>query len=80
MSFADFALFCIASNAWRKPFRGVTIGFNSEFLSPGTLDGLLEAKGELLRETKSLLFVRGVITQTDRPVLAFSGTLKKIKG
>lgn len=77
MSFADFALFAIAHNALRGAYA-VTLTCNSEFLSAGGLAGVVEAHGEVLRETRSLVFVRGLITQQDRPLLAFSGTLKKI--
>lgn len=79
MSFADFSLYAIAHSAL-GPFKAVTLTCNSEFLSPGGLDGLIEARGEVLRETRSLVFARGLVTQATRPVLAFSGTLKKIAG
>lgn len=78
MSFADFSLFSIAYNALAGGVRAVTLTFNSEFLSAGTLGAWIEAEGEVLRETRSLIFVRGLVTQGSRPVLAFSGTLKKI--
>ena len=77
MSFADFALFAIAHNALQNA-RAVTLTCNSEFLSAGNLDGMVTAEGDVLRETRSLIFVRGLITQASRPLLAFSGTLKKI--
>ena len=77
MSFADFALFAIAHNALRGD-KAVTLTCNSEFVSAGNLDGIVEASGEVLRETRSLVFVRGLVTQGDRTLLAFSGTLKKI--
>ena len=77
MSFADFALFSIAYSSLRDT-RAVTLTFHSEFLSAGGLDGLIEAQGEVLRETRSLVFVRGLVTQVSRRLLAFSGTLKKI--
>lgn len=77
MSFADFALFAIAYNALRNT-RAVTLTCNNEFLSAGDLNGVVEASGEVLRETRSLIFVRGVITQRCQPLLAFSATLKKI--
>ncbi len=77
MSFADFSMFAFAFSAL-GPFKAVTVTYNSEFLSAGTLDGWIEARGEILRETRSLVFVRGMLTQQARPVLAFSGTLKKI--
>jgi uncharacterized protein (TIGR00369 family) len=78
MSFADFSLFAIAHNALRG-VRAVTLTCNSEFLSAGDNKSVIEASGEVLRETRSLIFVRGVVTQASRPLLAFSGTLKKIR-
>lgn len=77
MSFADFTLFTIAHEAL-EGVRAVTLTCNCEFLSAGGLGATVEARGEVLRETRSLIFVRGVMTQGDRPLLAFSGTLKKI--
>lgn len=77
MSFADFSLFAIAHNALRGA-KAVTLTCNCEFLGAGGLEGVIEAEGEVLRETRSLVFVRGLVTQAARPVLAFSGTLKKI--
>jgi acyl-coenzyme A thioesterase 13 len=78
MSFADFSLFCIAHNALAGA-KAVTLTCNSEFLKGGTLDGVVEAEGEVLRATRSLIFVRGLVTQLSQPLLAFSGTLKKIE-
>ncbi|MEZ6022283.1 MAG: PaaI family thioesterase [Hyphomonadaceae bacterium] len=77
MSFADFSLFAIAHNALHNT-KAVTLTCNSEFIGAGGLDGVVEAEGEVLRETRSLVFVRGLVTQVSRPLLAFSGTLKKI--
>lgn len=78
MSFADFALFCIAHKELSGS-KAVTLTCNSEFLRAGTLDDVVEAEGEVLRTTRSLIFVRGLIKQSSRPLLAFSGTLKKIE-
>jgi uncharacterized protein (TIGR00369 family) len=77
MSFADFALFAIAHNALAGT-KTVTLTMNSEFIAAGDLSGMVEAQGEVLRVTRSLVFVRGLLTQVSRPLLAFSGTLKKI--
>lgn len=77
MSFADFALFAIAHAALGSA-KAVTLTCNSEFVSAGELSALVEAEGEVLRETRTLIFVRGIVTQSSRPLLAFSGTLKKI--
>ena len=77
MSFADFSLFAIAHNALRDT-HAVTMTFNSEFIGAGALDGWVEARGEIIRDTRSVVFVRGIVTQAERPLLSFSGTLKKI--
>jgi len=77
MSFADFALFSIAHKVLAGS-HAVTLTCNCEFLSAGGLDGWIESEGEVLRETRSLIFVRGIVTQQQRPLLSFSGTLKKI--
>ncbi|HCK85406.1 MAG TPA: thioesterase [Hyphomonadaceae bacterium] len=77
MSFADFALFAIAHNALAGA-SAVTITCNCEFLSAGGLDRMVEAEGEVLRAGRSLIFARGLIRQNEIPLLAFSGTLKKI--
>lgn len=77
MSFADFSLFAIAHNALTEA-RAVTLTCNSEFIGAGGLGDIVEASGEVLRETRSVIFVRGIVTQAARPLLSFSGTLKKI--
>lgn len=77
MSFADFSLFAIASETLASTMA-VTLTCNSEFIGAGDLSAIVEAEGEVLRTTRSLIFVRGLVTQSLRPLLAFSGTLKKI--
>ncbi len=79
MSFADFALFSIAHKALEGGVKAVTLTCNCEFIDAGDLNGWVEAEGEVLRDGKSLVFVRGLVTQRARPLLAFSGALKKIK-
>ncbi len=78
MSFADFALFAIAKKALGG--FGVTVAFNSEFVSAGQAGELVEATGEIMRDTKSLIFVRGKIFSGDRTIMSFSGIIKKVRG
>lgn len=78
MSFADFSLFSIAHNALAGGVKAVTLTCNCEFISAGALEPWIEARGDVLRETRSLVFVRGLMTQGSRTLLAFSGALKKI--
>lgn len=77
LSFADFALFGIAHDALASGLS-VTLTCNAEFLSPGGLDGWIEAEGEVVRAGRSVLFVRGLMKQKGNTLLMFSGTLKKI--
>lgn len=77
MSFADFSLFAIARHALIDT-KAVTVTFNGEFIAGGAPDVMVEATGEVLRATRTMLFVRGLIRQSGRTLLAFSGTLKKI--
>ena len=78
MTFADFALLALA----RKELNGptVTVGFNAEFVSAGLEGQLIEARGEVVRSTKSLLFVRGEIFSGETTILTFSGILKRVRG
>lgn len=77
MSFADFSLFAIARRELGSSVA-VTVTFNGEFISGGAPGVMVEATGEVLRATRSMLFVRGLLKQNARTLLAFSGTLKKI--
>jgi acyl-coenzyme A thioesterase PaaI-like protein len=50
--------------------------FNSEFVAAGDLDGWVEGEGRVIRRTRSVIFVQGLLSQRARPLLAFSGTIK----
>ncbi len=76
MAFADFALFAIAHDGLQGGY-GLTVAFTSEFLDGPRIGEYVEARGEVLREGGSLVFVRGIVTSDGRPCLNFSGTIKK---
>jgi len=76
MTFADYALFMIASQSGGM-VHGVTVTFNSEFVGPARPGEMLTARGEVIRAGKGLVFVRGTIANDAGPVLAFSGTIKR---
>lgn len=78
MTFADFGLFAIAHEVMAGA-HGVTVSFSSEFLDGVTAGELVEVRGDVLRAGGSLIFVRGLITASDRPILNFSGTIKKLR-
>jgi len=77
MSFADYSLFAIAKDKLEGPC--VTIGFNSEFVGAVGEGHLIESTGEILRATRSLLFVRGTIFSAEQTLLSFSGILKRVR-
>lgn len=56
----------------------VTVSLNSEFISSARKGDIIEARGELLRRTRSLSFVRGQVTCGERTLLAASAVLKPI--
>ena len=56
----------------------VTVSLNSEFISAGRKGDLIEARGNLVRRTRSLAFVRGQVTCGDQTLLTASAVLKPI--
>lgn len=78
MAFADFSLFWIAHQEIRD-FPAVTASFNSEFIGSAEEGDMLQAAGEVVRATGSLIFVRGLISNESSPILNFSAILKKVR-
>lgn len=78
MAFADYCLFAI-SNKVLMYDRGVTLSLASDFIDAAYEGELIEGHGEVVRAGRSILFLRGTLTSAGRPVLTFSGTIKRIK-
>lgn len=84
MTFADYALFMIAGGM-DSAVHGVTVTCNCEFVNAAVPGKLLVARGEVIRAGLSMVFVRGIIHDAEdgangpgRPVLAFSGSIKRL--
>ncbi|MCW6530526.1 MULTISPECIES: PaaI family thioesterase [Sphingomonas] len=79
LGFIDVSLFAAArSFGLITAGTAVTLDLNTHFIGGGRIGEPLEAEVELLRETGRLLFLRGVVLQGDREVVAeFSGTIRK---
>jgi acyl-coenzyme A thioesterase PaaI-like protein len=75
MAFADFSLFAISGSIW-SDHAGVTVNASCDFVGSATAGDLIEASGEIVRATRSLVFVRGMATVELKPILNFSGILK----
>ena len=76
MTFADFALFAIASDEMAGQ-NGVTMNLSSDFLGGAAPGALMEARGEVTRGGGKTIFVRGLITGDGAPVLSFTGIIRK---
>ncbi|MCB2077812.1 MAG: PaaI family thioesterase [Novosphingobium sp.] len=57
--------------------RSVTVDVSTQFIGAGDPSRPLDAVVEVLRETRRLAFLRGLIMQDDGIVAAFSGTARK---
>ena len=78
LTFADFSLFAL-SREERGGHHAVTVSLNGEFVGPAYEGELVVCRGEVVRAGASLVFLRGVLSVEDRPVLTFSGVIKKLK-
>jgi acyl-coenzyme A thioesterase PaaI-like protein len=79
MTFADYCLFVIAGEAIEGS-RCVTATFNGEFVGTAHIGELVECTGEVVKAGRSMVFLRGLITnasQGGEPVMSFSAVLKK---
>jgi acyl-coenzyme A thioesterase PaaI-like protein len=77
LTFADFSLFALGEHVL-KDHRSVTVSLNGEFAGSATVGELIECRGEVVRDG-GLVFLRGVVSTSGRPLLNFSGIVKKLK-
>ena len=56
----------------------VTVTLNSEFVGACRPDAPVGARAEIVRATRSMVFVRGGLDQGGEPVLMFSAVLRRI--
>ena len=57
--------------------RSVTLDLTSQFIGSGDASRPLDSVVELLRETRRLAFLRGLVVQDDDLVASFSATVRK---
>ncbi|GAA4002802.1 PaaI family thioesterase [Sphingomonas humi] len=78
MTFADYCLFGIAQDELHAG-PAVTATFNGEFVASVPAGAVIVGTGEVIRATRHLIFVRGLMRSDGAPIFAFSGTLKRIR-
>ena len=79
MSFIDMALFAGGRCAGMAEGHYVTLDLTTHFLSRGQAGKPLDAHVELVRQTRSLAFMQGVVRQDAEACYSFTGTLKRIR-
>ena len=80
MTFADYALFVICKNSLKDHY-GLTVSFNCDLVAGGVLGEFIEAEGQVIQETRTMIFVQGLIfTERDderTTLMRFSGIIRK---
>ena len=77
LTFIDMAMYAGGYLAGADIAYSVTFDLSAHFLSPGRLGEPLDCTVELLRETKRLAIMRGLVLQGEETVASWSGTLRK---
>ncbi len=57
--------------------RSATVDLSAQFIGTGTTSKPLDAVVQLLRETRRLAFLRGLVVQDDAIIASFSSTVRK---
>jgi uncharacterized protein (TIGR00369 family) len=78
LTFIDMTMFAGGHAAGLTDIGAVTLDLSAQFISPAELGLPLDASLEVLRETKRLAFLRGLVEQEGRVVASWSGSLRKI--
>lgn len=81
MTFADFSLFAIGRDVLNGP--SVTVSLTGEFTAAAGPGEFIEARGEIVKNTGSMVFLRGQVFTgngaQERILLNFSGIVKRVK-
>lgn len=74
----DIALFATARmHGILEAGTAVTVDLSTQFIGAGAIDAPLDLVSEVLRETRRLVFLRGLAEQEGRVIAAYSGTIRK---
>lgn len=78
LGFVDVALFA-AARGYGVIGAGaaVTLDLSVQFVAAGSIGEAIEARVELLRETGRLVFLRGLVVQSEATIASFGATIRK---
>jgi uncharacterized protein (TIGR00369 family) len=77
MCFADYTVTMLALSGVKE--NCATVSFNSDFISGAKLGDWIEGRGEVVRRTGSMTFVRGELYVGDKLVMTFQSVLRRLK-
>lgn len=78
LALIDIAMFAATYTVLSADAAGsVTLDVSCQFIGSGRLDQPLDAVTEVLRETRRLVFLRGLVEQDGTLVASYSGTIRK---
>ncbi|QGN56213.1 hotdog fold thioesterase [Novosphingobium sp. Gsoil 351] len=78
LSLIDVGLFaCSRMLGIVEAGTAVTLDLNTQFIAGGKADWPCDAVTEVLKETRRLVFLRGIVEQQGALIAAFSGTIRK---
>jgi len=78
MSFVDMACFAGGRCAGMQEGHYVTLDLATHFLARGKAGIPIDAHVELVRQTRNLVFIQGVVRQDGEPCYMFTSTLKRV--
>lgn len=77
MTLVDYTMFTVVKRAIGAD-EAVTISLTNEFAGSGVIGDLIEAHAEIVKVGRSMIFARGIVRTRDKPLVIFSGTMKRI--
>jgi acyl-coenzyme A thioesterase PaaI-like protein len=77
MSFADYSL-CMTATGRYADESCVTVSFSSEFVAAAQIGAMVLCRCELIRQTRTLAFVRGQVMSDDATVMTFSAVVRRL--
>lgn len=78
MTFADLVM-CVTATRDTPDERALTVSLTASFVDAGALGDLVEARGEVIRRTGSLVFGRGEVLVGERVLLSYTGVVKRVR-
>ena len=81
LGFIDVALFATSrSKGIIEAGTAVTLDLSTQFIGAAEIDRPLDFVSEVLRTTRRLVFIRGLVEQGDNVIASYSGTIRKPSG